>query len=477
MVKKNITRTIAVDLDGTLVNTDMLAENLFLFLRVYPLRVFAMIAWLFSGKAYFKRRLADAIIPDVANVPYNKELLDWLEQQRNEGASLVLATASDYRIAKSIADHLGIFDEVLGTKEKNLSSANKRAALVDKYGDNGFEYIGNSSADFEVWQSASEIHVANPKHGVLSAAKKIAPIKTVFENRRPVYRAVFKALRMHQWVKNLLLFVPLLASHQIDHPDLLLNGLLAFLFFGLCASSIYMLNDLLDLQDDRLHPGKRNRPFASGDLSIKTGVIVLLLLYLMAFTGSFLLLPLNFTLALAVYSVITLLYSLWIKSKILVDVITLALLYTLRVIAGTFVFEAMLTFWMLAFSTFIFLSLALVKRYAELKEADSRSETDKLRGRGYSPEDLTMISSLGAASGYLSVLILAFYIQDSNTTALYQYPQVIWLACPLLLYWISRVWLLTHRGLMHEDPVVFTLKDNTSLVVGLLFGFIFWVAT
>jgi 4-hydroxybenzoate polyprenyltransferase len=271
--------------------------------------------------------------------------------------------------------------------------------------------------------------------------------------------------------------VPLLASHQVNQPELLLNGILAFLFFGVCASSVYVLNDLLDLQDDRHHPNKRNRPFASGELPLKFGFIVIPILLTIAFVGAFTVLPGEFTITLVTYYLLTLFYSIWLKRETLIDVITLAMLYTIRVIAGTFVFASTLTFWMLAFSMFIFLSLALVKRYTELKEATSKAETDKIRGRGYYPDDLSMISSLGAASGYLAVMVLAFYIQDSSTVVLYQYPEIIWLACPLLLFWISRMWLLAHRGLMHEDPVVFTLKDRTSLLVGILFGFIFWIAS
>jgi 4-hydroxybenzoate polyprenyltransferase len=246
--------------------------------------------------------------------------------------------------------------------------------------------------------------------------------------------------------------------------------------FGLCASSVYLLNDLLDLEDDRHHTTKRHRPFAAGTLSVKTGLFVFPALLIAAFSGALWLLPWQFTATLTAYYVLTISYSLLLKRLMIIDVVTLAMLYTLRIVAGAFALSLVLTFWMLAFSMFMFLSLALIKRYAELREARHQGKTEKSRGRGYYPDDLEMIASLGAASGYLSVLVLALYIHDYRTTDLYRYPEVVWLACPLLLFWISRTWLLTHRGQMHDDPVVFAIKDRFSLGIAGLFGIIFWMA-
>jgi 4-hydroxybenzoate polyprenyltransferase len=286
-----------------------------------------------------------------------------------------------------------------------------------------------------------------------------------------------RAGRLHQWAKNLLIFVPLLASHQFGSPLALLSGLLAFASFGCCASSGYLLNDILDVQHDRLHPQKRRRPFAAGQLTIRSGLFGSAGLWIAAFGAAYWLLPLPFIAALATYYVVSIAYSIRLKRFMIIDVVTLAMLYTLRIVAGALAFHLILTFWMLAFSMFIFLSLALAKRYTELRAARTRGDTAQARGRGYFPEDLGMISSLGAASGYLSVMVLALYIQDQNTTALYRHPQLIWLACPLLLYWVSRVWMLAHRGKMYDDPVVFALRDRASLTVGALFGLVFWLAT
>ena len=473
----NLTRTLVVDLDGTLVNTDMLIENLFLFVRFYPLRFFTLVVWLIGGKANFKRRLADAVLPGVDNLPYNTELLAWLEKRKEERYKLVLATASDKRIADAIADHLGIFDEVLGTEGTNLSSGNKRAALVERFGEDNFEYIGNSSADLTVWRSASVIHVVNPERGVLAAARKIGPVETVFENRSAYFPTLIKALRIHQWVKNLLLFVPLLASHRIMETPLLLDGLLAFIAFGVCASSVYLLNDFLDLPDDRQHPVKCKRPLAAGSLPVLHALFLMPVLLVGGFVLALWLLPIQFAGVLAAYYILTLAYSLWLKRIVMLDVVILAMLYIVRVVAGAAAMSLTVTFWILTFCMFIFLSLAFVKRYTELCDDRQRGKTENSSGRGYFPADFELLASLGGASGYISVLVLALYINEASSGTLYQSQEWMWAACPLLLFWLSRVWLLAHRGQMLEDPIVFALRDRVSRLVGVAFVVVFTLAS
>ena len=477
MESKNTGRTIVVDLDGTLVNTDMLLENLFLFFRLYPARFFVLFIWLLRGKANFKRRLTDTALPSVNDLPYNKTLLVWLELQRANGATLVLATASDKRIANAIADHLGIFDEVFGTENENLNSENKRAALVQRFGEMHYEYIGNSTADLAVWRSAAVIHVANPERGVLAAARKLGEIGQVFDNRPGLIRTLLKALRLHQWSKNILIFVPLLASHRVLELPLFWNGLVAFVAFGICASSVYLLNDLLDLPDDRQHPTKYKRPLAAGMLPIHDALLLIPGLLLFAFTLALWQLPLLFTGVLASYFALTLTYSLWLKRMVMLDVVTLALLYSVRVIAGAAAMSLTATFWILAFCMFIFLSLAFVKRYTELHDARQKGKKGKSAGRGYYPADFELLASLGGASGYISVLVLALYINDASSGALYHSQQWMWAACPLLLFWLSRVWLLAHRGQMHDDPIVFAMRDHVSRWTGLAFLVVFTLAT
>jgi|GEM_PF-2623434 len=371
------TETIVVDLDGTLVNSDMLVENLFLFLRLYPLRFYRLFFWLLRGKAYFKQRLADAILPDVEALPYNHNLLDWLRVQHDAGLRLVLATASDIRIAQAVATHLGIFDEVMGTDgTRNLSAGHKRQALVDRFGERNYAYVGNSHADLPVWRSAAGIHVVNPERGVLAKARLLGEIGLVIEDRPSYLRSILKSMRLHQWAKNILIFVPLLASHRVFEWPLLFDGVLAFIAFGLCASSVYLLNDLLDLQDDRAHQTKRERPLAAGALPIMHAVVLVPVLFLLSFVLALWQLPLFFVLVLAAYYILTLAYSLWLKRVVMLDVVTLAILYTLRVIAGAAAMALVATFWILAFCMFIFLSLAFVKRYTELHDARQKGRAD-----------------------------------------------------------------------------------------------------
>jgi 4-hydroxybenzoate polyprenyltransferase len=469
-------QVIVVDLDGTLVLTDVLVENIFLFIRFHPLRIVEMILWLFQGKARFKRGVADAVVPDAARLPYNRDLLAWLHQQRIAGATIVLATASDVRIANSVAKHLGLFDVVMGTESVNLSAGNKREMLSRRFGEGGYEYVGNSADDLTVWRAAATVHVSNPEFGVLAAARKIGRVGMVFENRPPRAATLVKALRLHQWTKNLLLFVPLAASHRIMEAPLVWSGLVAFVAFGACASSVYLLNDLLDLPDDRQHPTKCRRPLAAGSLPIIHAVLLMPALLFGAFLLAFCFLPWQFAGVLAAYYVLTLVYSLWIKRVVMLDVLTLALLYTIRVIAGAAAMAVVTTFWMLTFCVFIFLSLAFMKRYTELLDAIEKGKK-KPAGRGYYPEDFSLLASLGGASGYLSVLVLALYINEAGASSLYRSPHWMWAACPLLLFWLSRVWLLAHRGQMHDDPIVFALRDSTSRWVGVAFVLVFAVAS
>jgi 4-hydroxybenzoate polyprenyltransferase len=468
---------LVVDLDGTLLRSDLLLETTMAFVRSHPLQLFKLFGWLIHGKAALKQGLALATQLDVTVLPYDPAVIELIETERAGGRMIILATAAHDSLARRIAEHLQLFDLVWASDaERNLSADNKRDVLVAHYGEGGFDYMGNSRDDLSVWQASRKAIVVNPETGVQSRAQAQGNVEQVIESNRASLKDWRKALRLHQWMKNALIFVPLLAAHQLNQPLQLLNGLLAFLFFGLCASSVYILNDLLDLTDDRHHQSKRNRPFACGRLSIRSGLVLVPLLLLGAFGGAALLLPWQFCAVLGAYYLLTLAYSLSLKRQMTLDVIVLAALYTSRILAGAAAFNLPLTFWILAFSMFMFLSLALVKRYAELREARLKDLKDKTRGRGYYPADLDMIASLGATSGHLAVMVLALYIHEGTTVALYSHPHVIWLACPLLLFWITRVWMLTHRGQMNDDPVVFAIRDRVSQLIGALFALVFWIA-
>ncbi|MDM0067666.1 UbiA family prenyltransferase [Variovorax sp. J31P207] len=472
-----MTRTIVVDLDGTLIRSDLLVESIFLFLRKHPVRFLNIFVWLFKGKAHFKRRIADAVLPDVHTLPYNEPLLAWLKARKAEGAVLVLATASDLRLAQRVAAHVAIFDEVLGTEDRNLAARHKRDALIGRFGQGAFEYVGNSGADVAVWEAATLTHVANPDRGVLVRARRLGRMGELFDDRAGYLGVLRRALRMHQWAKNLLVFVPLLAVHRLTELPLLLDATLAFLCFGACASSVYLLNDLLDLEDDRQHRTKRFRPLAAGAYPIAHAMLLMPALLLVAFGVALLCLPLAFSVVLLGYYALTLAYSLWLKRMVMVDVVALAMLYTVRVVAGTAAISVPTTFWILAFCMFIFLSLAFVKRYTELHEAKVKGNTDQATpGRGYMANDFELLASLGGAAGYVAVLVLALYINDSAAQVLYAHPERMWVTCPLLLFWLSRVWLLAHRGQMNDDPIVFALRDRVSRWVGVAFALAFMLA-
>ncbi len=467
---------LVVDLDGTLLRGDLLYESTAACLAARPWRLLALPRWLLRGRAYLKYRLAREARVDVTVLPYHHSLLSWLRHEKAQGRTLILATGTHRLLAQQVAAHLGLFDDVIASdNHRNLRGTTKRDALVARFGTGGFDYVGDARADLPVWAVARRAHLVNVSPAIEALARKQGNVASVVRIGRPAH-VWPRTLRFHQWLKNLLLFVPLLAGHQYSNY-LLLQGAVAFVLFGFCASSVYVLNDMIDLTDDRHHPYKRRRPLAAGLVSLPHAFMAMLGLLLTAVVGALVLLPPIFLLGLGAYYLLTLAYSLRFKRVMALDVIMLTLLYTLRIVIGTLVFGTTLTFWLLAFSMFIFLSLALVKRYTELHAARLASPRVKARGRGYYPDDLPMVASLGAASGYLAVLVLALYIQDPATGMLYHYPKLIWLACPLLLFWVTRVWLLAQRGRMHSDPIIFAIRDKASLMTGALFGLIFWLAS
>lgn len=468
---------LVVDLDGTLLRSDLLVECGLLFLRDQPHRLLAPLQWLSRGKAALKHSLAHETELDVSVLPYDEAVIELIRTERARGRRVVLATASHRRLAERVSGHLALFDEVIATDaDRNLSAREKRDALVQAFGERGFDYAGNSGDDLPVWGAARHAYVVNASPSVENRARRLGNVTAVLRSAAAGPRDWLKAMRLHQWLKNLLIFVPLLAAHRYLELPLVADALLAFLCFGLCASSVYLLNDMLDLRDDRHHPRKRARPFASGRLSIQSGLMVFPLLLAAAFALAWWRLPPAFLAVLVTYFVLTVAYSMALKRRMVIDVITLAALYTLRIIAGAVALSVPLSFWLLAFSMFIFLSLALVKRYAELFQLRTAGGDALARGRGYFTDDLQMIAALGAASGYMSVMVLALYINDERTTQLYRQPEFIWLACPLLLTWISRVWMLAHRGQMNEDPVIFAMEDRLSLLIGALLALVFWAA-
>jgi 4-hydroxybenzoate polyprenyltransferase/phosphoserine phosphatase len=466
------TQVIAVDLDGTLTLTDTLFESVLSLIGSKPYVLLLLPFWLIQGVAYLKQKIAEQTELDVTTLPFNQPLIDWLKEEKLNGKRIILSTAANEQIAKAIVKHFDFIDDFIASDaHTNLKSVYKRNVLQERYGVKGFDYAGNSSDDLEVWACASNAIIVNASNKVLEKASKLTSVTAIFRSDRAGLAVWIKALRVHQWLKNLLLFVPLLAAHQIGNVLSLGLVAIAFVSFSLCASSVYIVNDLLDLESDRKHPRKRFRPFASGKLSILYGVVAAALLIIASFllgavVGS------HFLILLSIYLLLTVTYSIGIKRLVLIDCLALATLYTIRIIAGAAATSIPLSFWLLAFSIFIFLSLALVKRYAELL-VQLREGKNSAHGRGYLVTDAPLLQVLGISSGYISTLVIALYLRSENVMALYSQPLAIGLLIPILLFWVSWVWLKSSRGEMHDDPIVFAARDKTSLIVAAITALVF----
>lgn len=461
---------IFVDLDGTLIKTDLLFETALKYLKTNLLNIFYLVFWLIQGKSTLKHNLADRVDIDVSTLPYQISLLNYLKEKKAQGHSLILATASHMRYAKAVANHLNIFDDVIATDaENNMKGTRKLAAMHDYAKGEAFSYAGDSNVDKPIWKAAaSNIFVNAPEAAIKDATKDGKADKIFVTRELSEGKAFVKEMRLHQWTKNILILVPLLTSHGYMNTDMLITVFIAFVCFSLCASGIYFLNDLLDLDADRQHKTKNSRPLASGNLSIPLGIFGAFILPVCAFILAGIFLPLNFVAVLAVYFLITNAYSFVLKSISTLDVMTLAVLYTLRVIAGSAATGIALSSWLMAFSIFVFVSLAYLKRYIEI--SDLKESDTKAQGRGYFAADSETMFTLGTSNITVSVLVLALYVNSEEVASLYKTPEILWLLCMLMLYWGNRIWVGARRGKISDDPVIFALKDKVSRFIGL--GFI-----
>jgi 4-hydroxybenzoate polyprenyltransferase/phosphoserine phosphatase len=457
-----------VDLDGTLVRTDTLMELLLSVLRAAPWRVVFIPFWILRGKAFLKRRVSLLGSLRVESLPYRQDLLELIRSELRDGRRLVLASGADHTIATRIANHLNLFDDVLASDgNKNLVGAAKANAIQSLLGSQRFVYAGNSRHDLDVWMRSEGAILVNAPSSYRSRLERRGKnVLRVLPAKGSSWRSYLSAIRLHHWVKNVLIFVPLLLSHKIINITIDLKGLLGFAAFSLAASSLYIVNDLLDIEADRKHPRKRNRTFASGELSIPSGFALILLLASASILLSYWL-PWQARYLLAGYAVASLVYSLHLKRYLFVDVVLLASFFTLRVIVGGAATGIEISIWTLAFSMFLFLSLALLKRLMELRMSLA-ADSSSLARRGYLAEDVPLIASLSSSSGLLAVLVLALYLQSTEVHALYSHAPVLWLVCPLLLYWLGRLAILANRGTLHDDPLVFVITDRASWIVGFL---------
>ena len=463
----NTSLPLCVDLDGTLIQTDSLWESCLRLISQKPLMLMLLPLWLLCGKAGFKEKISKHVNLAPSSLPFNTNLLKYLTQQRLHNRHIVLVTAANKKIAEAIAAHLNIFDEILASDDvHNLSGKNKANVLVEKYGEQGFVYAGNAHIDLDVWKHAAAAIVVNGSDALTKKAKTLTNVEKEFpKEHKTSFKVILKAIRIHQWAKNMLIFTALILSHNWFNISAIQLSIFAFFSFGFAASSIYLINDLIDLEADRKHQTKKHRPLAAGVLSIQSAIIMLPILlgfsFLFAVQVNF-----DFTLILITYLILTTAYSLFLKPLALLDVITLTSLYTIRIIAGAIAINVPLSYWLLAFSMFIFLSLALIKRFSELQNLVHQGETNS-QSRGYHTDDLPAISLFGISSGYISVLVLVLYTHDLQAGTLYSNPDWLWFVAVAVLYWISRVWLLAFRGQMNEDPVLFAIHDLNSYVVSL----------
>ena len=455
---------LVVDLDGTLINSDLLFEGFILLLRKNPLYIFSCLAWLFRGKAYLKDSILSRVQIQAELLPYNKELLGFLKEEAGKGRKIILATASPLSNALVVAGIHPIFYKVFGTENNiNLKGKKKLNALVNEFGKSKFDYIGDSLSDLKIFESARYSYLVNPTLILKFRANKYSNVKETWDFKQGSLKSWFKAIRVYQWVKNLLVFVPLITSHSFYSIKVLTLAVIAFTSFSLVASAGYLINDLLDINSDRAHPTKRFRPLASGQISLLSGFafsIVLLAL------GFYLASKLNylFSIIVLLYFFTSLSYSVFLKRIVLYDVFVLAVLYSTRVFAGGVATNIPLSSWLIAFSTFIFLSLAFIKRYSELLRMEG-NDSLKERGRGYLVEDIHLLQTMGVVSGFVSVVVFSLYLDSPEVSRLYSNPKILWITSLLFLFWISRMWMLTVRDKMTDDPIIFTLKDWISYLI------------
>jgi 4-hydroxybenzoate polyprenyltransferase/phosphoserine phosphatase len=474
---------LCVDLDGTLVKSDTLLDTVIVLARQNPSALLSFPKWIAAGKASFKRKVSTLAPIDVVHLPYNQPLLEYLRQQHAEGREIYLATGADTLLAERVAAHLGVFAGVLASDgSTNLTGHNKLAAFQQRFPE-GFCYIGNARPDVPLLTHCANPMVANPHLALRSGLRSagITPVRTFSDSVSPV-KAWLRAIRLHQWAKNVLIFLPVLLAH-VRSVGPMLAAFLAFISFGLTASATYIVNDLLDLEADRHHLRKRRRPFASGDLSPIVGVATVAVFLLVSLAIALLLpramegmppyhaliKPWKFLEWLLIYAVCTTAYSLRLKRMVLVDVIMLSGLYTIRIIAGSAATGVPVSQWLAAFSIFFFLSLAFVKRFSELESIRMRSQDlgkIAVKGRGYRVSDLEQLRSFGTAAGYASVIVFSLYIGNEVAQNLYPHYTRLWLLVPVLLLWLSQLWLLASRGELHEDPVIYAITDKRSLLLG-----------
>ncbi len=454
---------LCIDLDGTLLRINTLHEAAVAAVFSDWSNLLRLPLWLGRGRAVLKRELAKRWRFEPATLPYNQALLERLRAEKSAGRKIVLVTAADEIVARPIANHIGIFDEVLASDGTiNLRGKRKAELLCARFGERGFAYAGNDSTDHAVWKKASDVIVVNANGTTARSVAQRYPGATALNERNSRIAALIRAMRPYQWVKNAFVLVPLFTSGGIDDLNAWVRSLVAMAAFCAVASSIYLLNDISDISADRAHARKRARPFASGSLDIVTGLAAFPFL---AAAGAAMAIWSSAWPAVGIYAFLSLAYTARLKEMPLVDVFILAALYTLRLEGGGEASGHAVSLWLLGFSSFLFIGLALIKRVAELERLRQAGKIDMAARRGYSVKDIQVLQMFGVGSTFASAVILSLYIQSQTAERMYRQPELLWLLIPLLLFWQCRLWLSTARGYMHDDPIVYTARDWVSWIV------------
>jgi 4-hydroxybenzoate polyprenyltransferase/phosphoserine phosphatase len=471
--KREEPRVICADVDGTVLATDLLYESLLYAMKQDVWLIFFLPFWLLRGRAHLKQKLAGRSAGLAVDLlPLNPSVVEYLRAAAESGKQVVLASASDELLVEKLAKRLEFVNSVIGSDGvTNLKGSEKAKAINAALGDAPWEYVGDSRADFEVWREAAHVVCVSSGGRLSRQVQQRFSEVTVLPKEKCSLKVVLKALRIHQWLKNLLVLAPMLLAHKWFDISGWLETLGAGLSFSLCASGVYLLNDLLDLESDRKHPRKRKRPCAAGTFPLASALALAPILFVVSFCLA-MAVRIEFAVVLGMYLILTTAYSYRLKSLALVDIIMLAMLYTIRIVGGGVASGVHVSQWLLGLSMFLFFSLACVKRFSELLVLQQRKET-RSWGRGYSVTDLEQVASFGTASGYIAVLVLALYVSSREVIELYANPSIIWMGCPLLLYWVSRIWLLARRGLVHDDPLVFALQDKVTYAVAAIGCIIF----
>ena len=470
MIEKQVdlSNPIVVDLDGTLIKTDLLHEGILNLIRKNFIFIFLIPVWILKGRFYLKSEIFKRVKIKFDSLPYHEDLIEYLKEQKLNGRKIVLATASLKEQALDINTYLNnLFSDVYGSDNGvNLKSKKKRDFLVDLYGEKQFDYIGNSKSDIPIFDKCDRAIAVNASKSVISKVKKTHSDIKIFKSANKLKQFI-KAIRVYQWVKNSLVMVPVITSQNWGNFERVEISIITIICFSLIASGGYLLNDLMDVESDRRHHRKKNRPIASGNISVITALIAMFFMIATGFSVS-LLYDISTFLTLLLYFVLSTAYSFALKRIVLIDLFILAMLYTLRIIAGGIATHISLSFWLLGFSVFVFFSLAVMKRSAEIIAKGENSTANKIAGRGYFTEDLNFLNQIGIASGYMGIVVFALYINSEDVTLLYHSPQFLWLGCLLLMFWVNYLWYSTHKKRMTDDPIIFSLKNKVSIATLIL---------